>query len=68
MPICEEEEKGQGKESKKCVWLAGYEVNFLISNFLGEFQLRGLDSTMMWLQLAFQKYSKLNMILTLKDK
>lgn len=46
------------------VWLTGYELSFFISNFLGQFHLRGLDSIMGWPQFTFQKSPKLNVILS----
>lgn len=60
--------KRWGKERKRSqtwwVWLTGYELSFFISNFSGQFHLRGLDSIMGWPQFTFQKSPKLNVILS----
>ena len=68
MPICEEGKKRdggkKGRGHRTWVWLTGYELSFFISNFSGQFHLRGLDSIMGWPQFTFQKSLKLNVILS----
>lgn len=59
-----QEEKVKGHRT--CVWPSGYEVNF--KNFQASVNEGFRLSIMVWLQFAFQKCSKLNMILSLKDK